>query len=438
MNLKTSKAQAVTELAIFGLILIFVIGGILRNAADVGMTQNQMLKAMRYAMLQSLTGVRTNNKSRITASVIYLEDRLTPDAGKVGSIERSPLLQSASAKFTNNMFMPLDWGETDNLPVSDFFINGAHFVFSTARFIVYELGLNPANPNQVRVRNITTGVDKFYPKNGNWKDNCTANGLGCPLFYTVVPANSSKFCVTSCADNTITLDQRFDLNRNNIYGDDPQGAQRTEMSWQWSATPGLSSKITIDTENGDYPVFDVDGDRKDETIYRVDTVPGSDVIQRVYVIDSDQGDINTTYDDLDVINGGPSPTNRGLLRPVSIYTQTKDGTYLEINEGKAFVPSLSGGSEFVRSATRKDQVDVISRMIKLDNNTGRFCNGTTRVNSTAYPNPVEFCVNSKVANSNCFTPATISAICYDVGINTIFVRSRIGNQGGRKWVTRTK
>lgn len=438
MNFKSLRAQAVTELAIFGMILIFVIGGILRNAADVSMTQNQMLKAMRYAMLQSLTGVRTNNKSRITASVFYLEDRLAPDAGKVGSVERFPLIQSASAKYTNNMFMPLDWGENDNLSVTDFFINGAHFVFSTSRFVVYELGLNPGNPSQVRVRNVTTGQDRFYAKDGNWRDNCS-NGLGCPLFYEVTPANSSKFCLGPCPNSAITVDQKFDLNRNNIYGDDPQGARRDEMSWQWSATLGLRSKINIDTENGDYPSFDVDGDRKDETIYRIDTIPGSDVIQRVYVMDSNEGDMDTSYDDLDVVNGGVIRSNRGVLKPMSIYTQTKDGTFLEINEGKAFVPSFSGGSEFVRSVTRKDQVDVISRMIRLDHNTGRLCNGLAPVHTPAYPNPVEFCVNSVAdQNSNCFTPATISAICYDVGTNTIFVRSRIGDLGGRKWVTRTK
>ena len=57
MKFKKNRAQAVTELATFGAILIFIIGGILRNAVDAGMLQNQMLKAMRWAMLQSLPGV---------------------------------------------------------------------------------------------------------------------------------------------------------------------------------------------------------------------------------------------------------------------------------------------------------------------------------------------------------------------------------------------
>lgn len=66
--------------------------------------------------------------------------------------------------------------------------------------------------------------------------------------------------------------------------------------------------------------------------------------------------MDSSYDDLDVVNGGPMMEERGLLRPTSVYTQTRDGTYLEINEGRAYVPSFR---ELVFS------LEVLARRIKL-------------------------------------------------------------------------
>lgn len=483
MNRRKVKAQAVTELAIFGAILIFVVGSILRNSVDAGMTQNQSLKAMRWVMLQSLYGVRNVNKSRDSASVIFVEDRLAPDAGKVGAIDRAPLIQSASASFTNTLFMPLDWLEYHNVPVTDLFVNGKHFTLSAGNFIVYDVRLDPSDPNQVRVWDLTNDIVTLYPKNGNWKDNCSGTA-GCPLFYFLVASNSLKFCQTICTDNTITLDQRFDLNRNNDYSDDPAGAARTRVTWQWNAFEGLKSvmdgseELKIDAEEGQYPSFDMDGDRKDEAIFAVnpqtlwnktgasyDVQQGAqplvspsidmaaleaasadtDVVQQLYVLDNQKGDVDSSMDDTDLIASGQSVFNRGLLRSVSVYTETKDGTYLEINEGQAFVPAYGGG-QFVRSTSKKDQVDIIARVFQLDNNSGRYC-GT--VSNTRWdtignepgglPNPVEYCVDTDLfPGINCFTPVTISATCYDAGTNTIFIRSRIQDQSGRRWATQVK
>jgi hypothetical protein len=50
------KAQAAVELAVFGAILIFVLGTIVRSAVGNSFTQNQNFKAMRMAMLASWQG----------------------------------------------------------------------------------------------------------------------------------------------------------------------------------------------------------------------------------------------------------------------------------------------------------------------------------------------------------------------------------------------
>jgi hypothetical protein len=47
------KAQAAIELAVFGAIVIFIIGTIVRSAAGNSYTQDQNFKAMRQAMLLS-------------------------------------------------------------------------------------------------------------------------------------------------------------------------------------------------------------------------------------------------------------------------------------------------------------------------------------------------------------------------------------------------
>ena len=150
------------------------------------------------------------------------------------------------------------------------------------------------------------------------------------------------------------------------------------------------------------------------------------------MLDYNEGDVDSSFDDTDR-RKPRALKDRGLLRGVSIYTQTKNGTYLEINEGKAYVPSYSGTDQYVRSTSKKDSVDVISRIFQLDNNTSRFCSGNIPIVTVGgFPNPVEYC------SVNCFTAATVSATCYDVAKNIIFIRSRIEDKSGRRWVTRTK
>ena len=478
MNQWRVKAQAVTELAIFGAILIFVIGSILRNSVDAGMSQNQSLKAMRWAMTQSLMGIRNVNKSRDSATVIFIEDRLAPDAGRVGSVERTPIFQTASGSFTNTLFMPLDWLEYQNLPVTDMFVNGVHFTMSGAKFIVYDVRLDPNNVNQIRVWDLTNNIQTFYPKNGNWQDNCSG-ALGCPLFYELIGSGSAKFCATTCSDPTLTMDQRFDLNRNNDYTDDPTGTTRSRMAWQWGAVQGLKTKIKIDAKKGEYPSFDVDADRKDEMLFAAnpstlwlktgavyDVQQGAeplvsrsinmaaleassadtDVIQQLYVMDQQKGDNNGSVDDTDLLASGQTTLDRGLLRITSVYSQTKDGTYLEINEGKAFVPAYAAIGDFVRSTTKKDQIDVITRLFQFDNNSGRFCGTDSNTRWATIgnvpgglPNPVQYCVDTNLfPAANCYTPATVSTTCYDAGTKMLFIRSRIEDKSGRRWATQVK
>ncbi len=501
MNHRINKAQAATELAVFGAILIFVVGSIVRSSFDSGLNQNQNLKAMRWAMLQSLYGVRNVNKSRDSASITVIEDRLSPEASKFGSLERTPAITTGSGTLSNTLYMPLDWYELNNIPVMDVLVNGEHFVFSTARFIVYDIQLVG---NQVRVWDLTNESDqnmaKRIPKAGNWDDQCTTKQSvtdnsnppittiqdvptpgGCPLFYSVAPVKTANFCTTDtgCTDgSTLSLQQRFDLNRNGIFTDDFQpGEQQNNAMWQWSAVKGLvgSDKIKINADDGVYVSFDVDGDRKEEMVYAVndDTgyPPNTDMavdqlnapslvglgtaspqrIQRVFVLDFDKGDMALSSDDTDRVEKEKLRIDSrvGLQTAMSVLTETKNGTRLEIREGKAYVPDTG---TFVRSVNKRDQIDIISREFRLSNNTGRYCQGTTvvqpiggRIFPGSIPNPIPLggCVASAAAQSPgaCFTPGptgTITSTCYDTTSNTIFIRTRIAETRGHKWVTQTK
>jgi hypothetical protein len=483
MGLFNDKAQAATELAVFGAILIFVVGGIIRSGVQSGMEQNQSLKAMRWALNQSFRGARSGNKSRDAANLLVIEDRLSPDPGKFGSLERMPTIQFGSGTFTNNLMMPMDWEERQNVPVMDVFVNNQHFTFTGGRFVFYDVQLvlpgdpfdsDPKFQNKIRVWDLTNGVKQFYPRvdYGNWMPNCLATTtpgvmIGCPIFFTITPANSVNFCSDEATcDNTVAnFEQRFDLNMNFIYKDDPQGAQRNNIMWQWSPIRGLVESFDIDSKNGKYPTTDIDYDRKEEAIYgvngplpvgmtesatpppgtvRVPPINYSEVAQRFAVYDTQKGDINSSLDDTDRYNAPPGVNmNMGIQKDVSIYTVTGGGTYLEIREGKAYVPDTG---RFVRSATRRDQIDVVSRMLQLSNDTGRYCPNAGAPGSpgaeppptiadTTLPNPVKACVNSELGLGNCFMPGTVNVTCFDKGTNMIFIRSQIHEQRGRKWVT---
>src|SRR3989338_4258614 len=141
---KYIQAQTAMELAVFGAILIFMVGVIVRQALSSAYAQNQNLRAMRQAMTTSyrysggLTGLGNppgdGTASHQTASILFIEYRLTAESAKHAAVDRTPYVVGASATYSHNLFLPLDVGEEYNLPVYDIFINGKLFPFTTAAF----------------------------------------------------------------------------------------------------------------------------------------------------------------------------------------------------------------------------------------------------------------------------------------------------------------
>ena len=140
LKLNHKKAQAITELAIFGAILIYLLGTIVRTAASNSLTQNQNFKAMRMAMLKSWEGSKKANISRNSASVLIIEDRLSPEVGKYGALDRTPYIANGSGIFSYELLYGLTPGQDDmdaNMPVMDFYINGQYFPLTTAAYRKY-------------------------------------------------------------------------------------------------------------------------------------------------------------------------------------------------------------------------------------------------------------------------------------------------------------
>ncbi len=448
---RSKTAQTALELAVFGSVVVFVIGLIVRSVMTTSYAQNHRYKAFRLAMLMSfeftegLKNVpgnwRDGTASRNSASVLVIEDRLSVESSRQAPIDRVPQQAIGGATHSRNLFMPIDPGEFANLPVIDYFINGVHFVFTTANVATKAFN-SPANP---------TGL--VYQKENN---------------HPALPWCDCGGTASNCVDNIGGNNYyRFDLDRNGALDDglasDPaMDAICQDFWWQWiAATPSQ-----IDGENGEFTFVDVDGDLHQERIVGINGRPMDDLRGTpitANVVDFQEGDMDFTIPDPDPLNPAPQRPTAGITtQDIQMFTFTKDwtpagdgvGTYLQIDEGQLY--QVAGDSRrYVRSAQRKDSLDLIQRTVQLSNDTGRFCNGTAGDGSSVVQpgtiegnqagwtsdvrNPVEVCCPN---NACCFTSANATRICMVIPTlggqdPHILVRSRITDKHGRKWITPT-
>jgi len=437
------QGQAATELAIFGAVLIFLMGGIVRSAVSASYQQNQQLKALRQALLTSYSGTQAGAVEHNSAAVLYIEDRLSPDLNKFGPQDRIPFVTQGSGTMSNMLMFPLDLVDlhAGNIPVMDVLINGLHFTFTTAALSGKAIG--PPTGYSTAYTDPPAGPNGNYHY-GGWNFKCIDAGgtwYGCPIFYQLVAnaaasgeaggggvgfssnsngTGSSDFCAADPCPGILSAAERFDLNRDDDFTNDPQPTAttgkpaRADMAWQWKGTNGLQSNINIDVTNGNYPSYDVDNDRQEETLYAVSS-DGNGVVTGATVLDFQDGDIDLSHD-----NKQPG-LRPGLQNDMAIYTRTNDGTYLQIKEGKLYNPETGS---FVRSASKMNQVEIVQRIFQLSHNTGNFCDGAGGAHG-----PVELC------SEDCFLGDNIKLTCYDTKANRIYIRSRLLDKRGHFWKT---
>ncbi len=554
--------QSGTELAIFGAMLIFIIGSIIKAGLQVSMLNNMQLRALRLALSESYRtsegeyiGFAGNEgaNSRNVASIVILEDRLNVDAGKkFGSRDRFPMTASASASMTKNLFRPTDFGDRRDLPVSDIYINGQRFPLLGGDFKTVTLanadGSRPAwipACNGAAPAYFNSSAPPANPPYGMcWWNSCVTysscvyvgyggnyelgymgecvmatggagtgeydlvtNSAGCSLLFTIsgnYPKSKTCCFGTTCQKNCNNLPQdvRFDYDFDGV-SDVPAGS-RDGQFWQWFLIAGVVDGTALTLPWGGVPGIyvdpsgeneskndsvDVDGDYYEESILSYSAL-SSGVLRTVNVIDGEEGDMTSSFLSdarqagewrfAGTIGGacGVEPTGNcvigstttgnnalgvcsnykclarsvGFSEGAQVYTftesnpgqETGQGMYLRTEEGPIFNANMS---QYTRSTERHDQLDVVERLVQLTKDTGRFCadDVNPRVWGTSawardnglygIQNPVEVCTRPSTG-TNCYMGGVAQLTCFDRDNLMLFVRSRIADLRGRRWIRR--
>jgi len=122
-----------------------------------------------------------------------------------------------------------------------------------------------------------------------------------------------------------------------------------------------------------------------------------------------------------------------------------------VEEGKLYGPD----GQYVRDTTRQDHIDIITRLFQLSRNTGRFCTegsvprpqdwsltGKDAIKGVrTMVNPVEACGTTPadaaddIYSSTCMSVYT-EKTCLDVNTYMLYIRSRIEDLRGKRWITR--
>lgn len=485
LGLKFNRAQSAAELAIFGSVVLFIIGMILRQAFTANQESNTQLHAARMALQESYLTANGKYSDRFsagrnTASFMVIEDRLAIDPGaKHGSQDRFPTVMQSSGTMTHAMMMDIDLQDVDDQGVFDFVINGQRFPLLTGKVVEHTLcydgggAICPSGSIKVP-RCVVGGPGGAHPEQKPTEVEhrvCYCfDGQGCQsnefVFFEKVyngKADEDGNLIWEKSD-----DGRFDLNLDGI-SDVPDTANylgtgsslRDLFMWQWR-------QVYKDSFEEGYGI-DVDDDAKTEQLLTINAnseevfgiVPGSPHIIKFRVYDGQAGDIDTTADEETEQRYIKKKESAGLTNvkfiypglgeQMGIFSFSTDGTMLQNREGKLY----KADGQFVRNETRQDRLDIVERVLNLSNDTGRFCSsgGTgnapcdgvltnckptnwgrydwaTKQGLYTMINPVEAC-------NDCLSHANNKLTCMETGERpVIFIRSRIRDKRRSVWITR--
>lgn len=302
---------------------------------------------------------------------------------------------------------------------------------------------------------------------------------------------NEQWCWSGDCGGNLPADWRFDLDLDGDLDDIGSGyvpadtslyegskTLREKFMWQWVAvgtfslddadidkkvvfSNGVTATNILPIQEGDR--LDIDGDFQDEAVHAFAPVnfANKTVGFDITVLDSQEGELDFSWDgrndalleeqkawwdsncekppkDLNCTEFRPTKPKVGLESDVRMYSFTKKGTYLQLQEGKLVDPSTG---QAVRSTTKRDHVDIIERVFYLSNDTERFCDQAGnrrdwRKDSTwAKSNGVQGLSNPVEACNNCFSEGNVRNTCFDQESKILFIRSRLDDIRGRKWQT---
>ena len=446
------RAQALIELAVFSAILFYLIGASATSYINNTYEQNARLQTMRRALQLSYKSSNAGLANRSSGSFLIFDDRLTGDVTRYGATDRQPIISAGSGYMSAQVMQTVAFKEVQHLPVMDLSVNGQHFVLRTAGFANYyvfipdaALSVYYATINSVPAANEA----QIHVASMNEEDLDCATALSRPPAYARQEATRRltferyaysdtkdyfykkvTYADASCGTDTggrprRPFDYRRTGNMNEAYPDYSSGcAGGAYWAWKYDTLDNISK--SIDTGNGSFPQWDVDGDLNEETLYALEsrTCPGYSVY-RAAIMASSLGDMDSTTSNLDYDNPYDRPGFRNDMR---IYSSL-DGTSLDIAES----PSKS------ISTTKKNQNDLVERIYQLNknmadpddfisrNNIGVVCTGDTDAAMIA----------SKGTKTDCCGTLGGSQTCFDRTNKRLYIRSPISDTRGRKWITDT-
>ncbi len=281
---RSQSGQAVIEIALFGAILIFLIGVILRTHLSHSFSTNHQVRAMKLALQQSYLGSvgKIPNSSRNSASILFIEDRLSPDLNKFAAIERNPFVANGSGTMTDRLNYPIDFGEVGhNLPIMDIFVNGQHFPLTVGAYVFRVI----YPQNDTDAKGDACPPDFMGPDHGpefirclrqehEWKE-------GSPTFYQQIVNGTQDYNPLASKDSWDLLRNNWDKNRltkpitGNVFSDDvDEGIIRNYIAWQWKPIKGVGSSLDFGSDdNPNYPSMDFLGNLREQTAYYVSQKP---------------------------------------------------------------------------------------------------------------------------------------------------------------------
>jgi hypothetical protein len=486
---RSPGAQSIIELAIFGAIVLFIIGGIVQQGFSAAYTQNQKIAALRKALLLSYSSSVYGSPDfvRNTATYMVIEDRLTPDtssasgAGKYGATDRQPFMSMSSATLSNQLSYPLDWDEWGRVPINDLKVNGQDFRLAQAVFVKYRIVKRSDGKVVIRRQEecepCACAADHAYKTYGHpaWRERL-AREWGQMYFMETDGVNDVDFhsgdplSPEDCRSDPSGADcWMYDMARKGTVStaNIPAGFNPTSdpnfvsgVPWRWNRETPEDLRDKIDADNGTYPSSDVDGDLVEETVYEVSDIQsacGAEYYD-VSVLDSNNAELDATLS-LDDVAREDLP---GIKTDTSIESFMEDGTLFSIDGTQVKDPAHAArpngtpwtvGSR-ISSLTQKNQIDVVTRVYQLnpflvstDNLCDRNRNPAVEVCCPNAPLPLpalSVSTGEPVGGGEpsgaplwncCAVPSYSHKTCLDKQTRILYIRSRVRDTRARHWVS---
>lgn len=134
------KGQAIVEMAIFGSILIFILGLLAQLGLRMGFQQDTMMQAFRRALTAAhKVSIGANPSPPSSIGYTYLQDKPIPEISPFLDREHSSYSASESLGVSNEGLFPETYAAAGDLPVQYFEINDLKVAYPTAAFMEVSL-----------------------------------------------------------------------------------------------------------------------------------------------------------------------------------------------------------------------------------------------------------------------------------------------------------